>query len=140
MKRRKFIAALGGAAAAWPVGAWAQQSTMPVIGFLSSQTYDAIADFMRGFRQGLQDTGYVEGENILIEYRWGDNQIDRLPGLMTELVHRRVAVIATSGGLASEAAAKVASTIPIVFMVAEDPVRLGLVTSLARPGGQPHRH
>jgi putative ABC transport system substrate-binding protein len=134
MKRRKFIAGLGGAAVVGPRGAWAQ-SAMPVVGFLSSQTYDTIADFLRGFRQGLKDTGYVEGENVLIEYRWGDNQIDRLPALMTELLHRRVAVIATSGGLASEAAAKVGTAIPIVFMVAEDPVRLGLVTSLARPGG-----
>src|SRR5205085_1866153 len=97
-------------------------------------THDAIADFLRAFRQGLKDIGYIEGENVAIEFRWAENQIDRLPALTAELVRRRVAVIAGSGGPASEAAAKGTATIPIVFMVAEDPVRLGLVTSLARPG------
>jgi putative ABC transport system substrate-binding protein len=108
---------------------------MPVVGFVSSQTPELIADFLRGFRQGLKDSGYVEGENVVIEYRWADSQLGRLPALNAELVHQRVAVIAASGGPSSEAAAKVTTTIPIVFMVAEDPVRLGLVTSLARPGG-----
>jgi putative tryptophan/tyrosine transport system substrate-binding protein len=135
LKRREFITLLGGAATAWPLVARAQQVSMPVIGFLSSQTHESIADFYRGFRQGLKDNGYVEGENVRIEYRWADHQIDRLPTLAAELISLRVNVIATSGGPSSEAIGKVATSIPVVFMVAEDPVRLGLVTSLARPGG-----
>lgn len=135
MKRREFITLIGGAAVAvaWPRAA--QLQPLPVVGFLSSQTRDATADYLRGFRQGLKETGYVEGENVAIEYRWADSQIDRLPALTAELIHQRVAVIAASGGPTSEAAAKVTTTTPIVFMVPEDPVRLGLVTSLARPGG-----
>jgi putative ABC transport system substrate-binding protein len=136
MRRREFISLLGGAAAAWPLAARAQQPVMPVIGFLAPTSPDAFADRLRGFRQGLKDTGYVEGENVAIEYRWADNQIDRLPELAAELVRRRVAVIAASGGSSSAFAAKAATTtIPIIFLVAEDPVRLGLVASLARPGG-----
>jgi putative ABC transport system substrate-binding protein len=134
LKRREVITLLGGATAAWPTPGRAQKGALPVIGFLNSTSPDGSTERLRGFRQGLKDTGYVEHENVAIEYRWAENQMERLPALAAELVRRQVAVIATPAN-GAQAAKAASTTIPIVFIAAEDPVRLGLVASLARPGG-----
>src|SRR5436305_15230286 len=135
IRRREVITLFGGAAATWPVGARAQPAAMPVLGFLHSQSPESFVETMRGFRQGLKEAGFVEGENLTIEYRWADNQLNRMPALAAELVRRRVTVITTAGGASSALAAKAATTtVPVVFVAGDDPVRLGLVASIAPPG------
>jgi putative tryptophan/tyrosine transport system substrate-binding protein len=136
MRRREFIGLVGGAAAAaWPLAARAQQTAMPVIGFLGPTSPEVFSDRIRGFHRGLKETGYVEGENLTIAYRWAEGQFDRLPALMVELVRRQVAVIAAGASSAALAAKAATTTIPVLFIIPEDPVALGLVSSLARPGG-----
>jgi putative ABC transport system substrate-binding protein len=136
ISRRKFIAAIGATAASWPRAVRAQQQTLPLVGLVSGRSADSSARYMAVFRQGLMETGYVEGRNVTVEYHWLEGQYGRLPALMADLVRRHVAVIATPGSNPATLAAKAATgTIPIVFGVGEDPVELGLVASLARPGG-----
>ena len=133
--RRELRAALGGAAATWPLAARAQQPTLPVIGFLDSRSSDGMASRLAAFRQGLKEIGFVEGENVTILYRWAGDRVDRLPEIASELARQATVIVTTGGPPAAFAAKAATTTTPIVFLVGEDPTRLGLVTSLARPSG-----
>jgi putative ABC transport system substrate-binding protein len=136
MRRRAFIKLIVGSAAAWPLAARAQQPAVPVIGFLDSQSPGTFADaYLHGYRRGLKEVGYLEGENVTIEYRWAENQLDRLPELAADLIRRRVAIIVTAAPPAALAAKAATTTIPIVFGVGDDPIKIGLVASFNRPGG-----
>jgi putative ABC transport system substrate-binding protein len=135
IRRREFMLALGGTVIAWPLAARAQQPAIPVVGFIRDGSAEANVRYMTAFRKGLNETGTVEGQNVTVEYHWLEGQYDRLPALMADLVRRQVAVIATTGNLPTLAAKAATATIPIVFGVGDDPVRLGLVASFARPGG-----
>jgi putative ABC transport system substrate-binding protein len=135
MRRREFITSLGGAAAAWPLSLRGQQIALPVVGFIRDGSAEASRNYVAAFRRGLSETGYFEGQNLTVEYHWVQGEYDRLPRLMDDLVRRQVAVIVTPGGVPTHAAKAATATIPIVFGVGEDPIQLGLVASLARPGG-----
>src|SRR5262245_54162079 len=134
-KRREVITLLGGAAAAWPLTARAQESAIPVIGFIRNTTRDDSADLLKAMHEGLRQTGYVEGRNVAVEYRFADNQLDRLPMMAADLVRRQVAVIVAGGDASSFAAKAATTTIPVIFSTGFDPIEIGLATSLSRPDG-----